>query len=67
MKHASLPTPSDFAAPPSPAVLAGWLDADRQARPTRLAALRERMAREGIDALMLGHYWLIQKWLGKRE
>jgi Xaa-Pro aminopeptidase len=34
-------------------VLAGWLDADRQARPTRLAALRERMAREGIDALML--------------
>ena len=53
MKHLSLPTPSDFAAPPSPAVLAGWLDADRQARPTRLAVLRERMAREGIDALML--------------
>jgi len=21
----------------------------------------------GIDALMLGHYWLIQKWLGKRD
>lgn len=21
----------------------------------------------GIDALVLGHYWLIQKWLGKRE
>jgi uncharacterized membrane protein YwaF len=20
----------------------------------------------GIDALMLGHYWLIQKWLGNR-
>jgi len=21
----------------------------------------------GIDALALGHYWLIQKWLGKRD
>ena len=53
MRHASLPTPTDFAAPPSPATLAGWLDADRLARPTRLATLRARMAREGVDALML--------------
>ena len=30
--------------------LAGWLDADRAARPTRLARLRERFAGAGIDA-----------------
>jgi len=44
------PDPADFAGPPHPAILAGWLDADRAARPTRLARLRERFAAAGIDA-----------------
>ncbi len=44
------PHPADFAAPPSPADLERWADADRAARPARLARLRERLAREGVDA-----------------
>jgi Xaa-Pro aminopeptidase len=35
---------------PSPENLARWAEADRAARPARLARLRERMAREGMDA-----------------
>ena len=38
------------AAPPSEADLARWREADRVARPARLAALRERMAEEGVQA-----------------
>jgi Xaa-Pro aminopeptidase len=34
---------------PSPEHLSRWLEADRAARPARLARLRERMGREGID------------------
>ena len=45
-----LPHPADFAAPPSLADLARWADADRSARPDRLARLRARFAGEGIDA-----------------
>jgi Xaa-Pro aminopeptidase len=47
---APLPVPSDFAPPPDGAARRRWLDADRAARPARLARLRERMAREGVDA-----------------
>ena len=44
------PVPADFAAAPTPATLAGWEDADRAARPVRLAKLRARFADAGIDA-----------------
>jgi Xaa-Pro aminopeptidase/Xaa-Pro dipeptidase len=44
------PVPGDFAGPPSAADLARWDDADRAARPARLARLRERLTAEGIDA-----------------
>ena len=46
----ALPLPADFAAPPDAATRARWREADRAARPSRLARLRERMAREGVDA-----------------
>jgi Xaa-Pro aminopeptidase len=45
-----LPHPADFAAPPTPADLARWEEADRAARPTRLTRLRAKMAAEGVDA-----------------
>ena len=45
-----LPLPADFAPPPDATTRARWLEADRAARPARLARLRERMAREGVDA-----------------
>jgi Xaa-Pro aminopeptidase len=45
-----LPTASDFAPPPSKADHARWLEADRAARPIRLARLRNRFAGAGIDA-----------------
>jgi Xaa-Pro aminopeptidase/Xaa-Pro dipeptidase len=35
--------------PPTKARLESWLAADRAARPARLARLRERLAREGLD------------------
>jgi len=41
---------ADFGQPPSAADLERWADADRAARPTRLARVRERLAREGLDA-----------------
>ncbi len=47
---AALPAPADFAAPPDPGTRRRWTEADRAHRPTRLAALRERMAAEGVDA-----------------
>ncbi|HEY5628580.1 MAG TPA: Xaa-Pro peptidase family protein [Candidatus Limnocylindrales bacterium] len=50
MGLASLPVPADFAPAPDAAARARWHDADRAARPARLARLRERMAREGVDA-----------------
>jgi Xaa-Pro aminopeptidase len=45
-----LPIPADFAAPPTGADRARWEEADRAARPRRLARLRERLDREGVDA-----------------
>lgn len=47
---AALPAPADFAAPPDPGTRRRWTEADRAHRPTRLAALRERMSAEGVDA-----------------
>ena len=45
-----LPHPADFAAPPAATDLARWAEADRLARPVRLARLRARFAAEGVDA-----------------
>jgi Xaa-Pro aminopeptidase len=45
-----LPIPADFAAPPTVADRARWEEADRAARPRRLARLRERLNRERVDA-----------------
>jgi Xaa-Pro aminopeptidase len=45
-----LPVPGDFAPAPDATTRARWLEADRAARPLRLARLRERMAHEGVDA-----------------
>ena len=44
------PSPADFGTVPTAADLARWEDADRAARPARLARLRERFADAGIDA-----------------
>jgi Xaa-Pro aminopeptidase len=46
----ALPEPSDYAPPPSPEQLATWDEADRIARPARLARLRARFAEAGVDA-----------------
>lgn len=45
-----LPHPADFSAPPAAGDLNRWAEADRAARPARLARLRARFAAEGIDA-----------------
>ncbi len=47
---APLPTPADFAAPPTAATIARWDEADRAARPARLQRLRERLTAEHADA-----------------
>jgi Xaa-Pro aminopeptidase len=44
------PAPGDFTAPPREADLRRWAEADRAARPLRLARVRERLARAGLDA-----------------
>jgi Xaa-Pro aminopeptidase len=44
------PAPDDFAAPPSSGDVARWDEADRDARPARLARLRARFAAAGVDA-----------------
>ena len=46
----SLPIPADFAPPPDAATRQRWLEAERAHRPDRVAALRARMADEGVDA-----------------
>ncbi len=46
----ALPSPADFGSPPTPADLERWSEADRAARPARLARLRERFAGAGVDA-----------------
>lgn len=44
------PAPADFAGPPTGAQLAAWTEADREARPARLARLRARFEGAGVDA-----------------
>lgn len=46
----ALPVPADFAPPPDAATRAGWLAAERDHQPRRLAQLRERMAAEEVGA-----------------
>jgi Xaa-Pro aminopeptidase len=48
------PEPGDFRGPPTAADLARWAEADRSARPARLARLRQRLADAGLDAFF-GH------------
>ena len=45
-----VPVAADFAGPPDDATRRRWTEADRAHRPERLAALRSRMAAEGVDA-----------------
>lgn len=45
-----LPVPADFAPPPTTARRGRWEEADRVARPARLARLRARLAAAGLDA-----------------
>ncbi len=59
---AEWPHPADFAAPPTRAERARWEEADRAARPRRLARLRERMAAEGVDGY-LGLRWEHMRYL----
>jgi Xaa-Pro aminopeptidase len=44
------PVAADFAAPPDAAIRRRWAEAERSHRPGRVAALRARMAAEGVDA-----------------
>lgn len=44
-----VPSPADFAAPPDATTRRRWAEEDREARPVRLARLRERLVAEGID------------------
>jgi Xaa-Pro aminopeptidase len=44
------PSPADFGSAPTPDDRARWAAADREARPARLARVRARMEREGVDA-----------------
>ena len=46
----SLPVAADFALPPTDADRARWSEADRAARPARLARLRARFQEAGVDA-----------------
>jgi Xaa-Pro aminopeptidase len=46
----SPPVPGDFAGPPGPRRRRAWEEADRAARPVRLARLRARLAEAGVDA-----------------
>lgn len=47
-----LPVPADFAMRPSASDHDRWRDADQAARPARLARLRARMERAGVDAYL---------------
>jgi Xaa-Pro aminopeptidase len=51
-RRRGLPVPADFAAPPSTRRLAAWEEADRAARPARLARLREQLVAAGFDAYL---------------
>ncbi len=47
---AAFPVPADFAPAPDAATRARWREAERAVRPSRLAALRERMTAEHVGA-----------------
>jgi len=59
---AEWPHPADFAAPPTALDRARWAEADRAARPERLARLRERMRAEGVDGYF-GVRWEHMRYL----
>ena len=59
---ADWPHPADFAPPPTAAQRATWAEADRTARPQRLARLRERMVQEGVDGYF-GVRWEHMRYL----
>ena len=50
VRSAPRPLPADFRSPPSQADRSEWAEADRAARPARLARVRERLVRDGLDA-----------------
>jgi len=50
IERAAWPRPEEFPAAPDAEALRRWDGADRSARPVRLARLRSRLAREGLDA-----------------
>jgi Xaa-Pro aminopeptidase len=56
------PHPADFPAPPTAADHERWAEADRVARPGRLAALRERMVEAGVDGYF-GLRWEHMRYL----
>jgi Xaa-Pro aminopeptidase len=56
------PHPADFPAPPTASDRTRWAEADRAARPGRLARLRDRMAREGVDGFF-GLRWEHMRYL----
>src|SRR5689334_5034421 len=56
------PHPADFPAPPTSADRQRWSEADRAARPERLARLRQRMAQEGVDGYF-GLRWEHMRYL----
>ena len=47
---ASWPVAEDFASPPTAGELARWEEADRVARPARVARVRARLTDQGLDA-----------------
>ena len=62
IRPAAWPKPTDFAPPPTRAQRDAWREADRAARPPRLAALRERMAEAGVDGYF-GLRWEHMRYL----
>jgi Xaa-Pro aminopeptidase len=56
------PSPADFAAPPTSTDRERWAEADRAARPGRLARLRSRMAEGGVDGYF-GLRWEHMRYL----
>jgi Xaa-Pro aminopeptidase len=56
------PHPADFAAPPTASDRQRWAEADRAARPQRLARLRQRMADGGVDGYF-GVRWEHMRYL----
>ncbi|HEX5589999.1 MAG TPA: Xaa-Pro peptidase family protein [Candidatus Limnocylindrales bacterium] len=56
------PHPTDFAAPPTRSDHARWDEADRAARPARLARLRARMEEAGVDGYF-GVRWEHMRYL----